>query len=190
MTLWIEELASEAAEPITAGRKMRAVFFCLGKLVNRQLTTNLLRKLIERRVGTHEVEKSARLTIKDNLRRNLEVVDFLLKIKLKDAEKWTERLRKQFLREKENLYTSINRGGLLKVAFWSKVKALMDKKWKDGKQKIQEKVDRLENTYKGARTQTGKVGNIRVGDRELGESGSCWSGTGTSMLTCPSSTTG
>ena len=55
------------------------------------------------------------------------------------------------------------------MAFWSKVKSLMDKKWKDGKQKIQEKVDRLENTYKGARTQTGKVGNIRVGDRELGE---------------------
>ena len=76
------------------------------------------------------------------------------------------------------------------MAFWSKVKSLMDKKWKDGKQKIQEKVDRLENTYKGARTQTGKVGNIRVGDRELGESGSCWSGTGTLMLTCPSSTTG
>ena len=55
------------------------------------------------------------------------------------------------------------------MTFWSKVKSLMDKKWKDGKQKIQEKVDRLENTYKGARTQTGKVGNIRVGDRELGE---------------------
>ena len=169
MTFWIEELANEAADPVVAGKKMREVFYCLGKLVNRQLTVDCLRKLIERKVGTHEVEKSARLTIKNDRRRNLEVVDFLLKIKLKDALKWTERLQKQFLREKEKLYTSINRGGLLKVAFWSKVKSEMDLRWKDGKNKIQEKVNRLETTYKGARTYTGKVGNIRVGDEELGE---------------------
>ena len=169
MTFWIEELAREAADPVVAGRKMREVFYCLGKLVNRQLTADCLRKLIERRVGTHEVEKSARLTIKEDRRRNLEVVDFLLKIKLKDALKWTDRLQKRFLREKEKVYMSINRGGLLKVAFWSKVKSEMDVRWKDGKKKIQEKVDRLETTYKGARTYTGKVENIRVGDRELGD---------------------
>ena len=43
------------------------------------------------------------------------------------------------------------------------------KMWTEGKKKVQAKVDRLEDTYKGARGRTGMVGNIRVGDDELGE---------------------
>ena len=117
MTLWIDELARDAADPLEAGRKMRRVFFALGKVARRQLTVNLLRKLCERRVGTHEIEKVAQNVIKGGGRRNLTVIDFLLKTKLDDALKWTERTKQQFMREKENLYTTINRGGLVKERF-------------------------------------------------------------------------
>ena len=122
MALWIDDLAREAADPSEAGRKMRQCFYTLGKLTNRQLTVDLLRKLCERRVGTHEVESTARRVIKGQVRRNLEVVEFLLKIKLRDALRWTAQLTKQFLREKDNLYMSINRGGLIKQEFWTKAK--------------------------------------------------------------------
>ena len=64
---------------------------------------------------------------------------------------------------------SINRGGMLKEEFWSRVDSEIKKMWAEGKKKVQAKVDRLEDTYKGARGSTGMVGNIRVGDDELGE---------------------
>ena len=64
MTLWIETLAEDAADPTEAGRKMRRSFFTLVKLTNRQLTVDLLRKLCERKVGTLEVEGLARKVIR------------------------------------------------------------------------------------------------------------------------------
>ena len=169
MTFWIEELAQEAADPIVAGMKMRQVFYTLNKLTNRQLTVDLLRKLYERKVGTHEVESVAKKLVKGETRRNPELVKTILQIKLDDALVWVNRIKKQLMREKVNLYISINRGGLLKEEFWSRAISENKKRWKAGKEKIQEKVNRLENTYKGVRTYTGMVGNIRVGDRELGE---------------------
>ena len=90
-------------------------------------------------------------------------------MKLEDALRQVEKAKKQFLREKVGLYMSINRGGMLKEEFWSRVDSKVKKMWVDGKKKVQAKVDRLENIYKGARGNTGMVGNIRVGDDELGE---------------------
>ena len=66
----IDELAEEAADPTEAGRKMRQVYFSHCKLTYRQLTIDLLRKLIERGVGTHEVEKLAQKVIKGESRRS------------------------------------------------------------------------------------------------------------------------
>ena len=40
VTLMIQELAMEAADPEEAGRKMRQTFYSLGKLSNRQLTVD------------------------------------------------------------------------------------------------------------------------------------------------------
>ena len=169
MAFWIDELAGEAADPTEAGRKMRRCFYTLGKITKRQLTVDCLRKLVVRKVGTHEVEGLARKVIKGEERRNPKIVLALLQMKLEDAMKQVERGKKQFMREKVSLYMSINRGGMLKQEFWSRVDAKIKKMWMDGKKKVQAKVDRLEDTYKGARGYTGKVGNIRVGDLELGE---------------------
>ena len=85
-------------------------------------------------------------------------------MKLKDAEKLLVTMRRQFEREK-----TINRGGIIKEEFWTKAQKETRKIWTEGKSKNQVKADRLENTFKGARSYTGMVGNIRVGDRELGE---------------------
>jgi len=169
VTLKIAELAMEAADPELAGRKMRQVFFSLDKLTNRQLTVDSLEKMKERKVGTHEIERLAMQMIKGETRRNPEIVEAVIKIKLEDARRWVRRKRKKFLMEKADLYTTITRVGLIKEEFWTTVKAAMEKKWTDGKKRIQEKVDRLERVYKGPVTETGMVGNIRVGDRELEE---------------------
>ena len=169
MALWIDELAGEAADPTEAGRKMRQCFYTLGKITKRQLTVDCLRKLIVRKVGTHEVEGLAKKVIKGEERRNPKIVLSLLQMKLEDALRQVEKAKKQFLREKVGLYMSINRGGMLKEEFWSRVDSKVKKMWVDGKKKVQAKVDRLENIYKGARGNTGMVGNIRVGDDELGE---------------------
>ena len=169
VTLRIEELAQEAADPEEAGRKMRQTYFCLVKLRNRQMTVDLFRKLVERKVGTNEVEQIAMKLVKGETKRNPNLVEKLLKIKLDDAIKWVDRVRKQFLREKASLYTSINRGGLLKEEYWTAVQQDMEARWAEGKRRILRKVDRLEEVYKGPRTDTGMVGAIRVGDRELGE---------------------
>ena len=64
MTSRIEYLAREAADPIEAGKKMRQVYFTNCKLTNRQLTVDLLKKLLERGVGTHDVESIALKVIK------------------------------------------------------------------------------------------------------------------------------
>ena len=109
----INQLATEAADPIVAGEKMRQVFFAQIKLTNRQLTVDFLRKMLERRVGTHEVESLAQRVIKWDGRRNPEVVATLLRIKLKDAISWAQRLKKEFLKKKAELYKSINRNGLI-----------------------------------------------------------------------------
>ena len=61
MTLCIENLAQEAADPIVAGRKMRQYYYTLEKLTKRQLTVDFLRKLCVRKMGTHEVKKMARI---------------------------------------------------------------------------------------------------------------------------------
>ena len=59
MTSRIDELADEAADPFEAGKRMRQVYFTNCKLTNRQLTVDLLKKLFERGVGTHDVESIA-----------------------------------------------------------------------------------------------------------------------------------
>ena len=59
MTSRIEYLAREAADPIEAGKRIRQVYFTNCKLTNRQLTVDLLKKLYERGVGTHEVASIA-----------------------------------------------------------------------------------------------------------------------------------
>ena len=51
MTVEIDRLAQEAADPVEAGQKMRQVYFTQVKLTNRQLTVDLLRKLYERAIG-------------------------------------------------------------------------------------------------------------------------------------------
>ena len=56
VTSRIDNLAREAADPHEAGWKMRQVYFTQIKLTKRQLTVDLLRKLLERGIGTHEVE--------------------------------------------------------------------------------------------------------------------------------------
>ena len=132
MTLRIEELAREAADPEEAGRKMRQVYFSLIKLTNRQLTVDSLEKMKERKVGSHEIEKLAKQMVKGETRRNPEIVEAVIKIKLEDAKRWVKKKKKQFLKDKADLYTSINRGGLAKEHFWSFVKEEMEKKWKKG----------------------------------------------------------
>ena len=109
----INQLATEAADPIVAGEKMRQVYFVQIKLTNRQLTVDFLRKMLERKVGTHEVESLAQRVIKWDGRRNPEVVATLLRMKLKDAIAWAQRLKKEFLKKKAELYKSINRNGLI-----------------------------------------------------------------------------
>ena len=49
---------------------------------------DLLRKLFERGVGTHEVEQLAGRVIKGESRRNPEIVKNILKLKLDDAIRW------------------------------------------------------------------------------------------------------
>ena len=169
MTSRINQLAGEAADPEEAGKKMRQVYFTNCKLTNRQLTVDLLRKLFERGVGTHDVESIAKKIIKGEPRRNPNIVKSIIKIKLEDALKWQHRIRRQILKEKEELYRVISRRGRLKEEFWSALRLDLGRRWKDGKEKNQKKADRLEITYKGARPKTGMVGNIRVGDAELGE---------------------
>ena len=169
MTSRIEELAGEASDPNEAGQKMRQLYFTHCKLTKRQLTVDILRKLLERGVGTHDVESIAQKVIKGEPRRNPEIVKTLIKIKLEDAIKWQNRIRRQSLKEKAELYRVINRRGLIKVEFWSALRLNVERRWRKGKEKNQEKADRLEVTYKGAKPYTGMVDNIRVGDRELGE---------------------
>ena len=169
MTSRIEYLAREAADPYEAGKRMRQVYFTNCKLTNRQLTVDLLKKLYERGVGTHEVESIARKLIRGVPRRNPSIVKALIKIKLEDAMRWHHRTRRQCLMERAELYRFINRRGQLKEEFWSAMRLDLGRRWKKGKEKNQEKADRLEVTYKGAKPPTGRVGNIRVGDRELGE---------------------
>ena len=168
MTSRIDELAEEAADPIEAGRKMRQVYFSHCKLTNRQLTIDLLRKLIERGVGTHEVEILAQKLIKREPRRSPEIIKALLQLKLDDAVRWRHRIFRQSLKEKADLYRVINRRGLVKEQFWSALRLETAKIWSQGKDKNQRKADRLEGIYKGAKPYTGMVGNIRVGDNELG----------------------
>ena len=111
MTLWIDNLAQEAADPIEAGRMMRQCFFSLGKLTKRQLTVDFLRRLFVRKVGTNEVERMAKGIIRGEERRNPKHVVILLEMKLDDAVRIMERLKKQFMREKVSLYMTISRGG-------------------------------------------------------------------------------
>ena len=139
----IDELAEEAADPIEVGRKMRQVYFTHCKLTNRQLTIDLLRKLIERGVGTHEVEKLAQKVIKRESRRSPEIIRALLKLKLEDALRWRHRIFRQCLKEKVDLYRVINRRGLVKEQFWSALRLEIDKIWSQGKDKNQRKADRL-----------------------------------------------
>ena len=169
MTSRIEELAGEASDPYEAGQKMRQLYFTNCKLTKRQLTVDILKKLLERGVGTHDVESIARKVIKGEPRRNPEIVKALIKMKLEDAIKWQNCIRRQSLKEKAELYRVINRRGLIKVEFWSALRLNVERRWRKGKEKNQEKADRLEVTYKGAKPYTGMVDNIRVGDRELGE---------------------
>ena len=164
----INQLATEAADPFVAGEKMRQVYFAQIKLTTRQLTVDFLKKILERKVGTHEVESLAQKVVKGEGRRNPEIVATLLKIKLKDAIMWAQRLKKKFLKKKAELYESINRAGLIKEMFWTAVKEEIDNMWRKGKDKMKTKMDRLERIYKGARPDTGMVGDIRVGDMELG----------------------
>ena len=169
VTSRIDNLAREAADPHEAGWKMRQVYFTQIKLTKRQLTVDLLRKLLERGIGTHEVEQLAQRVIKGEPRRNSEIVKKLLKLKLDDAIKWRKRINRQSWKEKQELYRVINRRGMLKEEFWNAVRLEVERVWTKGKEKNQEKADRLEVTYKGAKPNTGMVDNIKVGDRELGE---------------------
>ena len=145
MAYRIEELAREAADPEMAGRKMRQVYYSLDKLTNRQLTVNSLEKMKERKVGSNEIEKLAKQMVKGETKRNPSIVEAIINIKLEDARKWMKRKKKQFLKDKADLYTSISRGGMIKTEFWSMVKEEIEKKWTKG-----------EEEYPGEAGQAGK----------------------------------
>ena len=53
------------------------------------------------------------------------------------------------------------------MEFWSRVKFEMNKLWVSGKKKIKEKVDRLENTYKGAESFIGSLVHWYIGSHKL-----------------------
>ena len=94
MTTEIERLAREAADPVEAGQKMRQVYFTQVKLTNRQLTVDLLRKLYEREIGTHEVEQLAKKVIKGESRRNPKIVQNLIMFtRLFHISKWQHNRR-------------------------------------------------------------------------------------------------
>ena len=164
----IDRLAREAADPVEAGQKMRQVYFTQVKLTNRQLTVDLLRKFYDREIGTHEVAQLAKKVIKGESRRNPKI-NQKLKLKLEDALKSKKQIMKQNWAEKKDLYRVINRRGLLKEEFWSSLRLNVERMWRKGKEKNQNKADRLERVYKGAKPYTGMVDNIRIGDDELGE---------------------
>ena len=78
---------------------MRQVYSAQIKLTNRQLTVDFLKKILERKVGTHEVEALAQKVVKGEDRRNPEIVATLLRIKLNDAIMWAQRQKKRVLEE-------------------------------------------------------------------------------------------
>ena len=118
---------------------MRQCYYTLEKLTKRQLTVDCLRKLRVRKVGTNEVEGMAMKIIKGEGRRNPKIVLTLLEMKLEDAMRIVERQRKQFMREKLSLYMTINRKGMIKEKFWSKVDVEMKKLLVDEKKKNQKR---------------------------------------------------
>ena len=99
---YIRELAQECYDPNRASQAMHDLLCSNMKLSRRTLTTNLLIKLKQLGIGTHDVEKYAMGVSKQNVRktRNVQLIRDILKHKANDAKYDQECVRKEFIRNK------------------------------------------------------------------------------------------
>ena len=156
-------------DPIRAEWAMCNFLYCSVKLCKRVLTRNLLSVLRKRGLGTNKVENCVSKLAKDSNKKNrdVEMIRFIMKKKLQDAEYEEKIVRKEFGRWKTEYGRVVHNRCDVDLAF----KCIMQKEtndtWVIGNKKNCKKIDTLTNKYKKKSNAESRIRYIAYRDSDL-----------------------
>ena len=156
-------------DPQRAERAMTVLIYCSFKLCRKVLTKDLLNVLRKREVGTNEVENCvARLDKNSTYKsRDVEIVKFIMKRKLHNAEFEEKKIRKEFTLRSSEYDRIVPRKSNADIAFKSLMRTETDKIWRDGKFKNWRKINFLTSKYQKQSNPAVEIRHISYRDLEL-----------------------
>ena len=162
----VRHLANFTTDPNKAGEKMLEAIKSLEKVTRRQRALNLIQGLVIKKVGTHSIEKAAKLVTGEE-ERDENVVTKLMKIaELKSREKLVT--ARSVMQRSTKEAVQLLPAGWMRKKFLSIRAGAAQELWEDGRAKNKTKEDHLEARVKPRKEQR-FVEGIPVGDEELDE---------------------
>ena len=149
----IYQLSFEYTNPERAAWLMRDFLSNSIRKTNQTLSKNLFLKLKLLKVGFTEVEDIAEHMIRQQkVRRKTrnekyEIVKDLMKHKMKDAEEYLKQVSDNLKKSKDNLRSVAREGTIVRKEFMNLVDNEINRVWKNGKNKNENKAHQLERKY-------------------------------------------
>ena len=170
----ISAISTRHANPRWAAGQMQEVIKENVKLTNRTTQMMLLKELVRRRVPTKDV-----ISIERNQRWNgrgkkdVQLIDFLMKRKVKSAVQELKKQRRKYYEEKDKLYKGggrLNRHSRIASDFRKVQKVEVERLFKDNLERNKEKVEKLreiKNREAGNAENVTNLFGVKIGDNEL-----------------------
>ena len=145
---FINRLSLETTKPEQAYMAMRNLLLTNIKLSKSNAQVNLMRRLVERGIGTSSVKTFNRQLNRERRRKTPDnsFVQFAMKKKVSDAEWWEQKTRKEFYHHKGIYRDFITENSFIDLAFHDMMDKVLNDLWLDLRQKNKQKVEHLFNT--------------------------------------------
>ena len=171
---FITNLSNEFMHPSDAERAMRKCLNSRLKLQNRTITRDELQRLDK--TGTNDVTNLTKNILKkinnDKQKVEAKLIEFLMKIKLDDANKDLDKIKSIAEKDKECLDKIVRPGTVARIEYEVFTKKDTDINWRVKRKKMMKKIEYLKHkkfTRKNDAIIEGTFKGINVGDKEIGE---------------------
>ena len=170
----ISAISTRHANPRWAAGQMQEVIKENVKLTNRTTQMMLLKELVRRRVPTKDVisvEKNQRWNGRG--KKDVQMIDFLMKRKVKSAVQELKKQRRKYYEEKDKLYKGggrLNRHSRIASDFRKVQKVEVERLFKNNLERNKEKVEKLreiKNREAGNAENVTNLFGVKIGDNEL-----------------------
>ena len=170
---YIKLISIISSDPSRAEKAMINLVTYSFKLCKRVLTRDLLNVLVKCNVGTNEVENCVKRLCKSSvrMRRDTDMIKFIMKRKLLDANYDEKEVRKEYGKRTHEYNKVIPKGCPTDMYFRALMETETSRLWREGKVKNRNKVVTLTNRYSPSQDMDTEIRHVRYRDAELSSIG-------------------